>query len=430
MTFIALVGVVLFSFELKTGLVIIGLVVLVIIQIMFILSRARVNRPSTPKPRVKTKPAAKSSRQGIKTVTSDKGINSELFSKFQKNLNLSNQSKRADQSEPNSDVILSISSKTKRKSAPSAPNTDTGQIPEKTPPAKAPPQTPVSDTPLSEDMPVEPLGSIFDDALEPLGQYENKTQPKEKDQPVAREPDQPTVEKTGAEPSENTSSANNEPIKSHEFLTSEDLSRSDQIVDDEANFIMNVVKNHMEKKDFQTCLASINQYIKDHPLKTLPSEQSIELLQARAECEYELKAFEQSVKTWQVLFKNFIPPDNPEYIELVEALVEKYRAANQPQFAVHFLFNSLNDYRKRQDFAKMDDIYHEIEAEYQGMEDWKRLIQTYENHLSIKKSLDDFDGQLDLLDQLGKLLYDQGDAEGSRKCYEQRLAIENQLSSR
>ena len=40
----------------------------------------------------------------------------------------------------------------------------------------------------------------------------------------------------------------------------------------------------------------------------------------------------------------------------------------------------------------------------------------------------DFTGQLDILDHLGKMLYDQGDAEGSRQCYEQRLAIETQMN--
>ena len=77
----------------------------------------------------------------------------------------------------------------------------------------------------------------------------------------------------------------------------------------------------------------------------------------------------------------------------------------------------------------MDEIYQEIETAYEQMKDWPRLTQTYQNHLSIKNSLKDYEGQLELLDLLGKLLFDQGDAEGSRKCYEQRLAIENRLSS-
>jgi hypothetical protein len=76
----------------------------------------------------------------------------------------------------------------------------------------------------------------------------------------------------------------------------------------------------------------------------------------------------------------------------------------------------------------MDTIYQEIEAAYRQMEDWPRLIQTLQNHLSIRKTLKDHTGQLDLLDHLGKLLYDQGDAASSKKCYERRLVIENEMA--
>ena len=91
------------------------------------------------------------------------------------------------------------------------------------------------------------------------------------------------------------------------------------------------------------------------------------------------------------------------------------------------MFTALNEYRQLHDHFKMDVLYDEIEIAYRQSEDWPRLIQTYQNHLSIKKVLKDYVGQLDLLDHLGKLLYDQGEEDKSRKCYEQRLVIENEM---
>ena len=61
------------------------------------------------------------------------------------------------------------------------------------------------------------------------------------------------------------------------------------------------------------------------------------------------------------------------------------------------------------------------------MEDWPRLIQTYQNHLSIKKMLNDHQGQLEIYDHLGKLQYDQGDAEGSKLSYEESMSIKKQI---
>jgi len=112
---------------------------------------------------------------------------------------------------------------------------------------------------------------------------------------------------------------------------------------------------------------------------------------------------------------------------VLERAIEIFKKEKKYSLALPFLFSVLNEYRQFGNHKRMDEIYNEIEQGYRDQQDWKRLIKTYQNHLTIKKLLKDFKGQLKLLDHLGKLYYDQKNADGSKECYEQSIAIKAEM---
>ncbi|NQU65925.1 MAG: hypothetical protein HQ517_16815, partial [SAR324 cluster bacterium] len=190
---------------------------------------------------------------------------------------------------------------------------------------------------------------------------------------------------------------------------------------------LSMAQSLYEKKEYEKSLSTLRQIFNAPFQGQVPDDMMIKLMQLKGDCEFGLEQYEKASKTLQELFATQVDKQHPQYLEILEQIIKKYIDMGQQQHVVHFLFTTLNEFRQLHQFDKMDEIYTEIETAYHQLEDWPRLTQTYQNHLAIKKTLKDFKGQLGILDHLGKLLYDQGDDEGSRKCYEQRLTIESQM---
>jgi tetratricopeptide (TPR) repeat protein len=435
------------SFDnLEFAIGIIALVVLLLAQLWFLSSRLNVRRNRGVKTVARKKAAAPSSSKAetpTPPVASANGtrIDPNLFSRFQENLQQSDDTRHHGPSEPNSDVILSISSQAKPSKQPELRKYQKRSLPKSRSSVNQPIESAMEDktaamaakkrvdgTVLSRPVPVENIDRLFDDVLDPIEEApsaQNRIKPARKTTPRS------AIESEFNEPPVATSvSVGPPPLVSHEVLTSEDLIPDHNELPDEGEFIVSVARQHFEKGDYSACLSAVRQFL-DDPLniKMAPSLKR-KLIQLQGESEFNLNMPEKAAKTWQSLFRGLVQREDDGFLNLLEDLIDKFIRKNLQQHAVHFLFTALNEYRQAQDFQKMDQIYEEIETAYEQTEDWGRLIQTYQNHLTIKKTLKDLDGQLELLDHLGKLLYDQGDAEGSKKCYEQRLIIENNLSRR
>ena len=87
------------------------------------------------------------------------------------------------------------------------------------------------------------------------------------------------------------------------------------------------------------------------------------------------------------------------------------------------LLKLLAVFRQVSDRTAMDRIYVMIESAQEQSGDEKKLIQYYKNHLEIKAVLEDVEGQLDLIDQIGNRYYKLGDTEAARNFYEQGLKL-------
>jgi len=430
--------------DLEIRLVIICLATLVIAQLAFIMSRIKPRQKlQASKPRAPAKKPIRKKKATPKPKL-ESGLDPNVFTKFQQNLNQSEKAvnitdKKTAPSET-ADVVVSISSKGKQ-STPQKKKTAKKDISQKQPlikkdiPQKKPeslkdtkPETDTTYNPgLPDSIPVEPIGSLFDDAQEPLGTLTGNVTKSRKSETSENQPDLESSTEKGYQELAKTP-IKDAPLVSQEILTPDDLQENEQETKEEAALFLSLAQKKFEKGQFEDTLTSIRQFLTDR-LKTVSDPEIInKALQLKGECEFALNQYEKSSKTWQEIFQKYVPRDHTEFLPLLEKLIGKYIEIDQQQYAVHFLFTALNEYRQAHEFSKMDELYSEIENAYQQQNDSPRLIQTYQNHLAIKKSLHDYGGQLDLLDHLGKLLYDQGDAEGSKKCYEERLTIENKMS--
>ena len=404
------------------------LVFLISSQVYFIAQRSK----SKPRISIRNSPrfadAASSAKKPEKAKDSsytDK-IDPAIFSKFQKNIDHS-EKVRSEIDQAEEEVVVSISSKGKKAVSGIKPALGVqGTIPAKSTtdvkrdtPLRVKPEKelPSKLNPLKKDaVPEVPIGQLFDDIQEPLAKPESDNSIPKKQ--VEKVTDSPLV----------TESDDTEPIMANEILTSDDLKPDEaEDIKDEAELVFSVAQKQFQIEDYQGAISTVGQFLGESLTKLSNPEMIQKLIQLKGECEFQLKQYNRASKTWNEIFQKFVTKTDAEFLPLLEETINKFKNVDQQQHAVHFLFTALNEYRQSQDLNRMDDTYHEIEDAYQQHEDWKRLIQTYQNHLTIKRTLKDYQGQLEILDHLGKLLYDQGDAEGSKKCYEQRLAIETQM---
>ena len=416
-----------YSFELSLELsVTLGvLAFLLALQVYLFVKRINPKRSTTQQAASRAADVLKTLKTGSPKASTkkDSTIDSSVFSEFQKNVSRADKTTKPLGEADEKDVIVSLSSKAASKPKESAiPAKQKPKEPEQKPPIEQKLVQPSArktagiDSKTAKELAgkvkVDSIGGLFDDVQESL-----------ETEPVTNEIIEPDVDQTEDKKQRDP----DQPILSNEFLTSKDL-----IADGEEaegiSLTLSVASEAFNKGKFEDSLAAIRQFLADNKDKPAGSEAMQSLVELKTENELALKQYDRAAKTLQSVFSKYITKSSPDFLPLLEKYIGKFVEAGEAPHAIHFMFTALNEYRQLQDHVKMDQIYEEIEEAYEQQEDWPRLIQTLQNHFSIKKVLKDFTGQLELLDHLGKLLYDQGEEDKSRKCYEQRLIVENEMA--
>ena len=432
-----------FLFEWQTAAAMSALAVLIIAQVYYLASRVKIRSSSNTQKQMhpqaqRPTPTVQPSQESTFEATSEKTkIDSSVFSTFQKNLDASQKDQaipikkkqpKKPALEPN-EVVLSLSNKAKKaptKPKPSTPKTEPPKpgLNKANPYIKSNNKKPeVTKQPTKADpFPDTPIGSMFEDLHETLGSSE---EPKKEEAKVI----QPKKEqKKSVIKPEKKKVVSEKPLESKEYLSTEDLVPNEIEAQKEEEIIKTLAQNAYREGKFIESYNLIAQWLKSTGQKEGGSAISDEILELKANCEFETEKYEDSSKTWQTLVERKIKNKSDDYLSLVEDLIKKFTQKQQQQSALQFYFTALREYQRDNNYSKMDQVYTTIEQAYEQTKDLNRLIQTYQNHLSIKKSLKDFDGQLTLLDHLGKLLYDQGDSNGSKRCYQQSIEIKKEQS--
>lgn len=470
LTVIAFIASVFFTFEWQTATAIVVFTALVTAQVLFLSKRFRVNRGGLPTQiptqnfainKEKQQPAPPAPIEEEKEEEGEEAgsasINSEIFSKFQQSLSQSQQKEPVKTKEQQAeDVVLSISAAIKKQQKameqaeqgePTKNQTKTAQPKnqgynpyraaakkEPTPPKKESPPTAkpkVEEPPKNlksnkldqgfDDMAADSIASLFDDIDDPLDSRNEK---------VKKVAPKGIIEKDLTEVQQKISGTTPPPITANEILTSEDFKPDVEESKKENNLVTTTAKKSFQEGNHEEVIKIVQQWLQTEATQEASDEQRKELLQMKGKSEFELKKYHESSQTWQIYFKRFFRSRDLNSLKELEKLIEQFVQAKQQKHALHFLFFALSEYRQSNSYPEMDKTYHEIEEVYTQQGDLPRLTQTLQNHLGLKRIIKDYEGQLELLDHLGKLLYDQGDAKGSKRCYEQSIVIKQQMKGK
>lgn len=126
-------------------------------------------------------------------------------------------------------------------------------------------------------------------------------------------------------------------------------------------------------------------------------------------------------------FSNKINKDDPDFEKKLDNVSDIFESKGAQKFALPFFITALSIKRENQNFQAMDSIYNNIIKAYADLAEEDKMIEGYQNQLAIKRRLGDIEGQLDLLDKLGKLYYDQKNNGGYSFCYQQTIEIKKKM---
>lgn len=405
----------------KAALMVNLLAILLITQILFLASKLTIkkkeptldgekiaNMISTIKGAPVKKPVVKKKKK--LTKKEDTKIDPNVFSKFQNNLKDSQQS-RGDDTIENEDVVLSISSKSKK--GPAKSNlSKSGEHLKKTLESgklKPKPKTNQLKKGRKIKVPTDNIDSIFDDVKD--SENEKSKNIIKKDTFASKQSDKGKTSKIKA------------PLISNEMLSSKDF----KVLENEAEMVFNAAEKTYRDGKFEEALSSVMRWFQSNYKYNTKAAHNKDLAKLKADCEFSLLRYKTAAESYQDYFKRFCKQSDEDYLQTLDDVIDNFSLSIQQKYAIQFMFTALNEHRQTGNQVRMDGIYKEIEQAYRQMEDWPRLIQTYQNHLSIKKMIKDHQGQLEILDHLGKLQYDQGDDTGSKQSYEESIAIKKQI---
>lgn len=136
---------------------------------------------------------------------------------------------------------------------------------------------------------------------------------------------------------------------------------------------------------------------------------------------------DQSIQYFSKLLKNGQAAEEEDYGRILEEVLVHLQQAQQVDALLPFAFALLNVYREQLNRPQMDTLYFQIEKALESVGDEKRLVQTYKNHIEIKRALKDPYGESQLLDWLGNRYYKMGEKELSRQYYEENLKLKASL---
>lgn len=178
----------------------------------------------------------------------------------------------------------------------------------------------------------------------------------------------------------------------------------------------------IENKKYPEAKQAIEKFLAEPKFALSPSKKG-ELLFQLGRAEIELGNPEAARSLFFECFSKHFPRESVNFQTKLETTVLLFKEKKALSLAIPFLITSLSVKRQVQDYPAMDGLYQDIAAAYLELQDDNRLIETYQNHLAIKNKLQDYEGELDILDKLGKLYFDHGDQQGSKFCYQKSLEV-------
>ena len=115
--------------------------------------------------------------------------------------------------------------------------------------------------------------------------------------------------------------------------------------------------------------------------------------------------------------------EQTDYASIMDELVDALEKKEAYTEALPLLQDLLAFNQQQQNQTGMDLIYERIEKAQIALEDTEGLMDTYESHLECKRSLDDRNGLIRILDELGTIHNKAGNSERSQEFHAERLKL-------
>ncbi len=285
-------------------------------------------------------------------------------------------------------------------------------------------QATTSDSKLDK-IDVGPIGSLFEEleAAESATPMVNQVQPKARKKQADILPPEGAQPETSTDPKVTASEKKDilSPLPSYEFLKDSDLIAPEPD-GAQAELLVKMTKKALREERYAQALTSIQGFF-DSPEE---KEKILirQVLEMKAQAFFGLEDYHSHQTTIEELLKDYYKKGSKGYLKQLEKVMDRFIKAEKPALALPYLLTALVEYGVADDQKRLDVAYYHIEAAYRALEEPENLTKTLQNHLGVKANLGLKEEQLPLLDQLGKLLFDAGDQEGSRKCYEQVVEIQ------
>ena len=266
------------------------------------------------------------------------------------------------------------------------------------------------DNSLLDQVPSAPLGDLFD-SLDEGGSTKKPLNT------VTPKPRRPQQETGGAVP----------PMATNETLEFHDLDQDEVGEEKIAGLQLKSAQKAFREKQFEKAAGIAQDWLKGEGKKTLDLKESLPFIELVSNSWWALHDYTAHLKFWETIFGSRVPKSSKEYLPLLEERIDEYVKAGLEAKAIPFLLTALSAYKAQADYIRMDSCYQSLEKAYRTLGEEKALAQCLDGHLGIKRQVKDFTGQLEILNELGKLMFDQGDQAGSKRCYEESLVIKQQM---
>ena len=224
-----------------------------------------------------------------------------------------------------------------------------------------------------------------------------------------------------------SSASRNPKLTADEFLNLKDFKKEKkQLAIETGELLLEAEKIHSEGQH-EDLLTRIEIFEAENPrFDELPEAGNVLFWKGMAN--FHLKNYKAAKGVWQNCFDKHLTYEHQDFEKKIMEVVRLYGRHGVQKHGVPFLLTALNYFRRRSDYEVMDSLYEDVTQAYEQLDDAKRVVETLRNHISIRKALKDFEGQLDLVDRLGKIFFDRGNRQGTNYCYEQGLRIQREMA--
>jgi len=229
-------------------------------------------------------------------------------------------------------------------------------------------------------------------------------------------------------------------LEDEEFL--EDSITNDQTEDEkisEAEALLKLATTACEAGRLDEAKASLKGYL--DLLNDVNQEPSINVKKLAKKLDITLKFSPPNqknenideVKSETILNKELLLQDLPEqanYANVMDGLVKSLEEKEDYEEALPLLMDLLEYNRKRGSISDMDPLYDRIEKAYSSLKEDEKLVSAYKEHLSIKKELNDLEGELHLLDLLSYFYANIGDQKSSERYQVESQRIKSKIEQK